>query len=60
MKNPCKDCEKRVVGCHASCEDYHAMKEQREAGRMAAWRGMEAKHFLIDSATKAIKKARKK
>jgi len=22
MKVPCKDCEKRQLGCHSTCEDY--------------------------------------
>lgn len=22
LQPPCKDCEKRHVGCHSSCEDY--------------------------------------
>ena len=22
MKTPCKDCEKRYVGCHGRCEKY--------------------------------------
>ena len=22
MKCPCKDCEKRYVGCHSKCSDY--------------------------------------
>ena len=26
---PCKDCEKRHVGCHSSCEDYIAYSENR-------------------------------
>lgn len=31
---PCKGCEKRVLGCHQTCEDYisfsTALKEERE------------------------------
>ena len=26
----CKDCEKRKVGCHSTCEDYLKEKRQRE------------------------------
>ena len=22
MKAPCKNCDKRLIGCHASCTDY--------------------------------------
>ena len=28
MRNPCKKCEERHVGCHASCEKYMAFYEQ--------------------------------
>lgn len=28
---PCKDCEKRTLGCHSTCEDYiRFSKERRE------------------------------
>lgn len=30
MKNPCKDCKKREVGCHASCKDYLKWKKWNE------------------------------
>ena len=25
-KSPCRNCDKRQVGCHSSCEDYIAFK----------------------------------
>ena len=31
MKPPCKDCPRRTVGCHSSCEDYQAYRQQQEA-----------------------------
>ena len=30
MKNPCHNCEKRVVGCHSSCEDYKTFREEKD------------------------------
>ena len=27
IKSPCKNCDKRQVGCHSSCEDYSAFKK---------------------------------
>ncbi len=24
---PCKDCEKRKIGCHSSCDDYLKFRE---------------------------------
>lgn len=29
MKFPCKDCPDRVLGCHASCEKYQFVKQER-------------------------------
>ena len=26
-KSPCKNCDKRQVGCHSSCEEYIAFKK---------------------------------
>lgn len=26
----CKNCEKRFVGCHATCETYNQVKKKRE------------------------------
>lgn len=33
----CLGCEKRFVGCHATCETYIAAKAQHDAEREAAW-----------------------
>ena len=30
MKNPCKDCPDRHLGCHSKCERYKAWKKERE------------------------------
>lgn len=27
---PCKDCEKRVVGCHSNCEAYKSFVSENE------------------------------
>ena len=27
---PCKNCEKRKLGCHATCEEYLAYKERHQ------------------------------
>jgi len=29
MKNSCKDCDKRKVGCHSDCEIYKRMQEKQ-------------------------------
>ena len=28
--SPCKDCTKRKLGCHSSCEDYILANKERE------------------------------
>lgn len=30
MMAPCKDCEKRTLGCHSSCGDYANFKKELE------------------------------
>ena len=32
---PCRDCEKRQVGCHSSCEEYKAYAARLERIRAA-------------------------
>lgn len=27
MKTPCKDCDRRQIGCHSMCRDYMAWKD---------------------------------
>lgn len=27
---PCKDCEKRYLGCHSSCDDYISYRKDRD------------------------------
>lgn len=38
MDSPCKDCNKRQVGCHSDCSDYEYYKvkieQQKEARRL--------------------------
>lgn len=29
-KTPCRDCERREVGCHSKCEDYLAFVKKNE------------------------------
>lgn len=29
-KCPCRDCSERTVGCHATCENYKAWKEETD------------------------------
>lgn len=30
MKAPCKECDRRQIGCHGLCRDYMAWKDELE------------------------------
>lgn len=30
MIAPCKDCERRFIGCHSQCEEYQQFREWRD------------------------------
>lgn len=30
MNAPCKDCEKRAIGCHGTCPDYIKFRKERD------------------------------
>ena len=32
--SPCKDCQKRKVGCHSQCEDYLAFRSECDYAKM--------------------------
>ena len=34
----CKDCEKRVLACHDTCEDYQRFHQKRKAMNEKRWR----------------------
>lgn len=57
---PCRDCEKRTVGCHASCEQYQAFRRYREAVKAEQYRQRETAEYFIDSARKQAQKKRRK
>lgn len=33
MRNTCRNCTKRTIGCHATCEEYQAAKLMHDAER---------------------------
>ena len=44
MNQPCKDCEKRHVGCHGKCNDYkewhkeHLIQKRKEWNTRYQWK----------------------
>lgn len=39
---PCKDCKRRAVGCHSSCEDYALYRKKYDAAKVEACKGCRA------------------
>lgn len=56
MKNSCKDCTKRYVGCHSTCEDYKQFVEKNKAishaKRVESWSKRGSKRFEKNLANK--------
>lgn len=55
--NPCKDCERRTVNCHGSCEDYAALRADNAARRayIEAHRSTDAADLRISGRLKRQK-----
>ena len=53
--NPCKECEKRMVGCHATCEEYILAKKEHEEAKAE-----ERKRKVIDSYELEMTRKRRK
>ena len=59
MSAPCKNCEKRTLGCHSSCKDY--MEYKAEVERIKAVRGWDREQQqYFGSLAIARRKGRKK
>jgi hypothetical protein len=43
---PCKDCQKRQLHCHSSCEEYKAFKQYRDSIREQRYQRIEEIDFL--------------
>lgn len=54
MTAPCKDCERRCVGCHASCSDYAGWQESREPILAERQRLRDAERMLCRMVQKQI------
>lgn len=38
IQSPCKDCEKRQIGCHAACRAYQEYKQHHDAVKADAYK----------------------
>jgi len=61
-KAPCKECDHRAVGCHATCEQYKDWQIVHEDERAQLRRNMsaakEADYFLVVTKNERIRAAR--
>ena len=56
---PCKDCERREIGCHGKCEEYNEFLRKRSEYRIIQYRE-HAKDAPTIARIKAIDKARRR
>ena len=49
MKAPCKDCEKRYVGCHGRCEKYLEFKKANDERLKQKSLEVDADQYAIDN-----------
>lgn len=49
MKAPCKDCEKRYVGCHGRCEKYLEFKKANDERLKQKSLEIDADQYAIDN-----------
>lgn len=56
---PCKDCQKRYIGCHGSCLDYHDWKVRREENNKRRREYHEANRFMRDIQQGGIKSCKR-
>lgn len=60
MRNDCKGCTVRRVGCHANCSSYQAFCERNEAIKAARREDDSAKGILVAGYIKRAKAVRTK
>ena len=49
MKAPCKDCEKRYIGCHGRCEKYLEFKKANDERLKQKSLEIDADQYAIDN-----------
>ena len=49
MKAPCKDCEKRYIGCHGRCEKYLKFKKANDERLKQKSLEIDADQYAIDN-----------
>lgn len=57
---PCKDCEKRQVGCHSTCEPYIKFAQERKEMNEAKVKEIEEGYYLRESIARMKRKRGKR
>lgn len=52
MSGPCKNCEKRVLGCHATCENYNEYKLKNEELKKKKFLDKGVNNYIYDERAK--------
>jgi hypothetical protein len=60
MKAPCKDCEKRELGCHSKCEEYQAFDKYNKARNEANIKERESLCYTYDERVKTKRRTRRR
>ena len=51
IKNPCRNCTKRVVGCHSTCKDYKDWKKEDQERKDIIYKNKNKERFYRSTAT---------
>ena len=52
---PCKDCEKRELGCHGKCAEYQAFREEQHLFDLQMAKIRECNVYFDDRVQKCVK-----
>ena len=56
---PCKDCIKRQLGCHSTCQDYKQFRKERDFVNQQRRQQQLIEQAHIDSIRRQLKKSNK-
>jgi hypothetical protein len=60
MNAPCKDCEKRHLGCHSKCEEYQAFVKYSRAKYEANLKERESYAYTYEERVKRIRRTERR
>lgn len=59
IEAPCKDCAKRKLHCHSTCEEYISFRKKKEKEYEDKLKRIEVNNYSFDSVEKMVKRYRK-